>query len=445
MINGKTKVLGIIGDPIGHTLSPEIHRVLAKACQQNTVYVPFHVTPEALSQAMAGVRAMNLLGFNVTVPHKKSVMAYLDECTEEAREMGAVNSVRNQEGKLLGHNTDALGWIRSVEREGVYLSGIRAVLFGAGGAAYGIGTALVKSGAKEIFVVNRTKEKGEALAAHLREKGGCAFAASLLDLTDIDLAVNTTNLGMIPNENQAITQDFSFMKAGGTVCDAVYAPRETLFLKSAKEAGLKTLGGIGMLIEQAVLSYEFFTGEKVPEAAIQELYRMLSFSQNIALCGFMGSGKSTVGKCLAKSYSLSFVDTDQMIEAQEKMTIPEIFAKKGEAYFRRAETEVIRALSHERGKVISLGGGAVLSEENRKILKETGQLIHLGVSAETVIKRVGTASNRPLLSGKSEEEIRALLDARSSAYRDAPAHIATDGKSPEEIVTEIVETVLTKR
>ena len=443
-VDGKTKVLGLLGDPVGHTLSPEIHECLAEAVGQNTVYVPFRVPASALKEAVEGVRALGIAGFNVTVPHKVSVVPFLDGCSEEARMIGAVNAVRREGERLIGHNTDGEGWKRSLLREGVCLQGCRAVIFGAGGAARGIGVTLAQSGAEAIYIVNRTRERGEKLAEDLRQMGANATMADGALPEGIDLAVNTTGVGMFPDPDRAVTGDFSFMKRSGTVCDAVYAPRETLFLQRAKEAGLRTVGGIGMLIMQAVLSYEFFTGTTVPEEAADALYRRLSFPRNIVLTGFMGSGKTTVGKCLAEKYSLAFADTDREIEAREGMKISEIFARKGEARFRAAEREVIREFSSRSGWVLSLGGGAVLSEENRALLKENGLLIYLKTSPETVIQRVGNDPDRPLLYGKSEAEIRALSASREAAYRDADASVTTDGKNPGKIVSEIVEIILTK-
>ena len=443
-VTGSTRVLGIIGDPIGHTLSPEIHRLLAKACKKNTVYLPFRVKSEDLRTAMEGVRALGILGLNVTVPHKMHVIPFLDACTDEAKEMGAVNTVRNENGRLVGHNTDGLGFLRSLLRQGISLAGMRVAVLGAGGAASGICTSLGKSGVREIFIVNRTWERGEALADFLKKKGINAAVCPLSELSEIDLLINTTSVGMIPHTDEAITTDFSFMKQGGYVYDAVYAPRETKLLEKAREAGLRTVSGIGMLIEQAVLSYEFFTGGRVPEKAVSDLYDRLSFPENIILTGFMGSGKSTVGKCLAQAYSLSFADTDRMIEKREGKSVKEIFKEEGEAYFRKAESAVVAELSQKRGTVISLGGGAVVAEENRKRLKESGRLIYLEASPGEIMRRVGNDETRPLLFGKNEAEIYALLDDRLPAYRDAHARVVTDGKTPEEIVAEIVEIVLTK-
>ena len=444
-VDGQTKVLGIMGYPVGHTLSPEIHRYLAEICGQNTVYVPFEVAPENLKDAFFGVRAMGILGLNITVPHKRSVMQYLDETTPEAADMGAVNTIAQKDGKLIGHNTDGLGWKQSLERAGVSLQGKKAALFGAGGAARGIGVILAKSGVSEILIVNRTHEKAEELAQFLSEKGAVAQAVSADALSEIDLAVNTTKVGMLPNENDAVTQDFSFMKPDGVVCDAVYAPRETAFLKAAKEEGIKTVGGIGMLICQAVLSYEFFTGASVPKAAVDELYQRLSFEKNIILAGFMGTGKSTVGKALSRKYSLSYLDTDAEIERREGMSIPDIFAQKGETYFRDRESELIGELSKESGRVVSLGGGAVLRRENLDMLQSSGRLICLEATPETVLERVGESAQRPLLVGKSPTEVAALLEARKPYYDACREHLSVDGKPVTKIVKEIVEKSLTEK
>lgn len=437
-INGETKALGIIGYPVRHTLSPEIHRLLAEGSGRNTAYVPFEVAPSDLAHAADGIRALGILGVNVTIPHKKEIIPYLDELTPEARFAGAVNTVRNENGKLIGHNTDGEGWAKSLRRRGVEITHKKVVLVGAGGAAEGVGAALVREGAREIIVVNRTREKGEALAERLTALGTNAYASTFAEISDADILVNTTSVGM-KNETETPVPDFSFMKQGGTVADCVYTPRETRLLYDAKMQGFQTVGGIGMLIEQAILSYEFFTGVHIGAAVAESLYDRLSFEENIILAGFMGTGKSTVGRALARHYSLTFVDTDEEIEKREQMSVSKIFAEKGEDYFREKEAVLIKELASRKGLVISLGGGAVLREENRAALKGSGHMICLFAKAETILKRVGNKESRPLIFGKTAREIEDLMHSREAVYKECGLPIWVDGKKVDEIIEEIVK------
>jgi len=278
-ITGKTAVYGIIGHPVKHSLSPLMQTEAFKEAGIDAVYVPFEVEPENLEEAVKGLRALSVKGFNVTVPHKERVTEFLDFLSQEAELLGAVNTVKNEDGELTGYNTDAEGFLRSLLEEGVEPEGKRAVMFGAGGAARAVGYALLKGGVKFLNIVNRSFPKAKAVA-ELLGKLGNVLVFPLKEgtvetlLKDADIIVNTTSLGM--KEGDPPLFDYSKIPEGITVVDIIYNPPETPLLKAAREKGCKTVNGLGMLVHQGAVAFEIWTGKKAPvEKMRQTLEREL--------------------------------------------------------------------------------------------------------------------------------------------------------------------------
>ena len=274
MISGTTRVLGVIGDPVAHTSSPAMHNAALKALGLDYVYVAFHVAPDALPQALAGMRALELAGLNVTVPHKQAVMAHLDEISPEAQAIGAVNTVCNRDGKLLGFNTDAFGIIESLKADGGMdsLPG-RVVLLGAGGAARAILYALLaREEVAEVLLLNRTVEKAEALKGDL-DVAGKVRIGSLADsgaIADAGLVINATSIGMHPHEDTSPLADCSCLHAEMLVADIVYNPLETILMRQARSVGARAINGLGMLAWQGARSFEIWTGVMPPVEAMIE-------------------------------------------------------------------------------------------------------------------------------------------------------------------------------
>ncbi|MEE9542290.1 MAG: shikimate dehydrogenase [Thermodesulfobacteriota bacterium] len=271
MITSKTKLIGIFGDPIEQTLSPAIQNAALAELGLDMVYVPFHIPPEGLEGAIEAVRALDMAGVNITIPHKEKVMAFLDEITEEARNIGAVNTVVNKDGKLIGHNTDGAGYVKSLSLETSFdLEGKNVVLIGAGGAARGILSAVLNELPKRVTIANRTLEKAQGLASDFAEKSKIEIKAvpiekdSLLEyIKEADLLVNSTSLGMgakVPFNTLVLSLDKAPKEM--IVSDIVYKPLDTALLKSARREGLKVHKGLGMLIHQGALGFELWTGEK---------------------------------------------------------------------------------------------------------------------------------------------------------------------------------------
>jgi shikimate dehydrogenase len=269
-ITGHTKIIGVIGDPIEHSRSPQMHNAVIQELGLDYVYVPFHVTADQLLSAVNGFKALNVAGINVTLPHKKAVLPLMDEISKEAQLIGAVNTMVFRDGKVEGYNTDARGFIASLYEEGIdSVKGMNVVLLGAGGAAQAVVTGLAIEEVPRITIANRTLENAIKLADEMSRKTGIQMIG--LSLTDnllpklaseCDLLVSTITAGMDPNIELCINLDW--LNKNCIVCDIVYTPPETNLLKEAKDKGLKTVGGMGMLVHQGAISFQQWTGIQPP-------------------------------------------------------------------------------------------------------------------------------------------------------------------------------------
>ena len=277
MIGGKTRVTGLFGHPVGHTLSPAMHNAAFASLGLDWVYLPFNVPPGRLRDAVRGVRALDLAGVNLTVPHKEAVLPLLDDLAPEARSIGAVNTVVNAGGVLTGHNTDAAGFLAALRIDGAFDPRDRSVLIlGAGGAARSVAVGLAMAGAREVLVANRTVERAMALAAHIEGLGVRARAlpwtgpGSLAEIAGTcALVVQATSMGMHPRPGEGVPFPFGSLRAGTLVADLVYNPAETLFLRSAREHGARVLGGGAMLLHQGALAFELWTACPAPLAVMR--------------------------------------------------------------------------------------------------------------------------------------------------------------------------------
>lgn len=278
MISGRTQVLGVIGHPVEHTFSPAMHNAALKALGVDSVYLAFHVLPEFLGEAMAGMRALQVRGLNVTVPHKQGVMEWLDEISPEARAIGAVNTIDNRDGRLKGYNTDAFGVMESLRRQaGLEELPPLVVLLGAGGAARAILYGLLRQKeVEEVLVLNRTVEKAEGLACDL-DPGGRRVRIGSLEpgrqarVRDAGLLINSTSVGMHPHEGFPPLVGRGSMHPGMVVLDIVYNPLRTRLMEEAEAARGRALNGLGMLVYQGARSFEIWTGKKPPVEVMMEV------------------------------------------------------------------------------------------------------------------------------------------------------------------------------
>ena len=280
-ISGKTKVCAIIGDPVEHSLSPIIHNAAFKELGLNLVYVAFTVTTRELQTAILGAKSLGLWGLNVTMPHKNAIMNYLDEVDATAKSIGAVNTVINNNGRLIGYNTDGNGAMIALQENGVYLKEKKLVLIGAGGTAKAIAYQAAQD-VEELVILNRTPEKAKKLAEMLQKSfgkkvKGAALSSEVLEeeLETTDILVNATSMGMDPDVNSSPVPS-SLLRRDLCVMDIVYNPLETRLAADAKSVGAKVVSGIEMLIYQGAVAFEIWTNclapvEVMRKAALNEL------------------------------------------------------------------------------------------------------------------------------------------------------------------------------
>ncbi len=265
-INGQTRIVGVIGDPVQHSRSPQMHNAAIVERKLDYVYVPFHVRSGELQEAIEGFKALNVLGVNVTIPHKQTVMSILDDVSHEATLIGAANTLIFCDGRVSGDNTDAQGFLRAMTEEGIDIPvGGSAVVLGAGGAARAVVVALALSGLDLITIANRTEWKAIQFEKDLAtisetEISAVDLASNQLNLAirSADLLVNTTSVGM--QETDQLLIDPDFLNPGTVVYEIVYTPPETPLLRVAREKGCQTIGGIGMLVHQGAIAFEKWIG-----------------------------------------------------------------------------------------------------------------------------------------------------------------------------------------
>ncbi len=269
-LSADTRLLGVIGDPVGHSLSPAMHNAALEATGLDYVYVAFHVVPDLLVAAIQGMRALRLCGLNVTVPHKQAVIGLLDEVTEEARSIGAVNTIQQVDGTLRGHNTDGYGVLQALRQEGGLerLPGCVALL-GAGGAARAILHALLQQQEVErVVLLNRTVARAEALAAALDHRNAVTVArldaGSTAMIRPAGLLINATSVGMYPHADQSPLTDGRGLHDRMVVMDTVYNPSLTMLMQQARCAGARAVNGMGMLAYQGARSFQIWTGTWPP-------------------------------------------------------------------------------------------------------------------------------------------------------------------------------------
>lgn len=261
MITGKTKIIGIFGDPIEHTLSPLIHNEAFQYLGVDYCYVPFHVKKEKLKEAVEAIRALNIKGVNITVPHKEAVIQYIDKVSDEAEYIGAVNTILNDEGTLKGFNTDAQGFVLSLKEEGVSIKNNNFLVLGAGGAAKAIVYGVLKEGGK-VYIYNRTLIKARSIKERFNNLGFIEVVNTIdRAITEkMNVIVNATSLGLKKDDPMPLSAEL--IKPEHVYCDIVYP--ETPLMREAERVGCKVIGGIGMLLWQAVAAFEIWSGLQAP-------------------------------------------------------------------------------------------------------------------------------------------------------------------------------------
>ncbi|MBR3786731.1 MAG: shikimate kinase [Firmicutes bacterium] len=347
------KKYGLIGEKLGHSYSPQIHSKFGD--------YPYELCEVREDQLEALLKDDTYGGFNVTMPYKKTVIPYCDELSDIAKRIGSVNTiVRTEDGRLIGGNTDHYGFIYLLKANGIEVEGRKCMVLGSGGASMTVRTALQDLGAGEIVVISRSGENNyENIQKHF----------------DSEVIVNTTPVGMYPNNGRAPINIDDFYNCQGVV-DLIYNPSKTKLVLDAMAKSIPACSGLEMLVAQAKEASELFQGIEIEDEEIDAAYdEVRSEMLNTILIGMPGAGKSLIGGEIAARMGKKFVDIDDMVEEHEGMTIPEIFAQKGEAYFRRVETEMLQKACIQSGLVIGTGGGIVKKKINYNIIKQNGVVI----------------------------------------------------------------------
>ena len=403
----------MIGERLPHSFSKEIHEKIAD--------YDYSLKKLKADEVADFILSKNFKAINVTIPYKQTVIPFLDEISPEAQAIGAVNTVVNRGGVLHGYNTDFGGMRALIERTEVELKYKKALILGTGGTSRTAAAVCERLGAKEILRVSRSGREGsityeQAYAAH----------------GDADVIINTTPCGMFPNLFDCPIELSRFEKLSGVI-DAVYNPLNTALVLAAKERGLNASGGLYMLVAQAVLAAQHFLDKELDVIKLTNtIYEEIYFSKrNIVLSGMPGSGKSTVGKLIAEQLGREFIDTDALIVARAG-EITRIFEEHGEPYFRDLETEVIKELAPLNGKVISLGGGAVLRDENVGALRHNGEIFFIDRSPEYLIP----TSDRPLADEKAK--IMRLYDQRIERYMATADYIIDGDCEPADVADSVM-------
>ena len=403
---------GLIGEHLPHSFSKEIHEHLA-----DYTYDLHELTPDALDGFM---REKAFKAINVTIPYKRDVMAYLDEISPSAKEIGAVNTIVNRGGRLSGYNTDMLGMQALISRIGLDLTGKTVLILGTGGTSHTAQYVAKHLGAGKVVTVSRSGRGGSV-----------TYEDAPRLYPDAAVILNTTPAGMFPNvDAQAI--DLSLFPALEGVADVVYNPLRTQLVRQAHTLGLPAEGGLYMLVGQAVAAVEIFLDQKLPDDALDRVFRNIyKGKENIVLTGMPGCGKSTVGKRLAKLLDRPLLELDQMIEQKAGMHPSEIIRTQGEAAFRDLESEIVSEASLETGCVISTGGGVILREENMRRLRANGRIYFIN----RPLKYILPTDDRPLSADREALEQR--FKERYPIYQ-ATADAVIPVQGPPKTVAEAV-------
>ena len=397
---------GLLGRHLGHSYSPYIHSRLGDYC-----YELFEREPEEIE---AFLKNGDFSGINVTVPYKKDVIPYLDELTPVARQLGAVNTVVRRGEKLIGHNTDYFGFMTMVKESGLEISGKKVLVLGSGGAS-NTATAVLEELNAHVVVISRQRQNNYT-NLHLH--------------ADASVIVNTTPVGMYPNAgNTPVSLDLFPVLEGGL--DVVYNPARTKLLLDAEKRGLVAMNGLLMLVAQAKEAAQWFTQAPITEADISTIYRDLQRRmENIILIGMPGSGKTTVGKCLAQKTGRDFVDADEELIRYAGRSIPEIFARDGEAVFRQLETYILSQIGQKSNLVIATGGGCVTQAQNYPLLHQNGTIFCLNRD----ISKLPT-DGRPLSQQNKADEMYRI---RKPLYETFADNMIDNNGDPDDAVRHIL-------
>lgn len=378
---------GLLGEKLSHSYSPEIHKELG-----DYDYRLYNVAPEELESFLL---TGDFQGLNVTIPYKKAVIPFCAELSPLARKIGSVNTIiRREDGTLFGDNTDYFGFAYMAEKAGISFADKKILVLGSGGTFLTAKAVMEDADAREIVLVSRT---GEVNYSNLNLH------------TDADIIVNTTPIGMYPDNGEKLLTLSDFPKCSGVI-DVIYNPMSTALILEAKKLNIPCTGGFPMLVAQAVKSAELFTGKDIPDYRTGEIIHKLANKVfNLILIGMPGAGKTSIGAEIAKILRKPFLDMDTIIAEEAGKSIPEIFATQGEGAFREMEKDLAAKIGKERGAVIATGGGSILNPLNQDALMQNGKIYFIERELSLLAR-----DGRPL--SKDLETLQKMYEERLPIY-----------------------------
>ncbi len=400
---------GLLGEKLPYSFSPEIHAEFG-----DYAYQLFEIAPENLDSFLRG-RVFQ--GLNVTIPYKKAVIPYCDQLSDAAKAIGSVNTITfDAQGRMLADNTDYYGFSYMARAAGVEFAHKKVLVLGSGGTSLTACAAIRDAGGLPVVISRGGQDNYQNLDRH----------------ADAKVLVNTTPVGTFPNTD-AKPVDLAAFPALEAVLDVVYNPGTTRLLFQAKRLGLRCSGGLRMLVAQAKRASELFQGKEIPDKEIERVVEKLRRKvTSIVLIGMPGSGKTSVGRLVAAALGREFLDLDAEIERRAGMPIPEIFAKKGEAAFRKMESALAQELGSRAGIVLATGGGVVKDPDNYERLAQNGRIFCLRRELDKLDR-----SDRPL-SG-DDAAMRRMYAEREPLYRAFADVIVDNNGAVEQAAQKIVE------
>lgn len=432
MINSDTKLFAIAGKPVLHSKSPDIFNGLFKAMNFNGRYLKISAKDASGINCLS--KLLGLSGINITAPYKETFMEFATHIDNASEHIGACNTALFNENKTEVFNFDWIGVINSLREKIGDLKDKKALIIGAGGAAKAAVFGLLNSGVN-VTITNRTLKNAELLS----EK----FPIHIITSENINSEISQFDLIVNTLEFPFSIFDFSLISKKQIVFDANY--KNSIFYDHCLLNNITMINGFPWLIHQATFAFKTFTGIDVSSDFITEILSKESPPNKniIAFTGLSGVGKTSISKMLADSISWKFLDVDREIEKLCGMTVSEIFMHYGEDYFRKAETEMLLSLKGEEKLVLSLGGGLIMNELNRKWLKENALVVMLMADFETIAERINS-DNRPLVNPKSKiENLREMFQNRKKHYLEsADLILYNQDVSPEELILILKQEVL---
>lgn len=415
---------GLIGEKLTHSFSKEIHEEIGRY-DYGLLEIPRTEIGKFLKEK-------DFKAVNVTIPYKREVIPFLDEISKEAKAIGSVNCIRNDGGRLIGHNTDFDGLSALADYAGIDMREKKVLILGTGGTSDTALAVAKMAGASEVYKVSR-RAPGSDRALERDEAPVVTYEEARRRCKDAEVIINTTPCGMYPNIFSKAIDLEDFKRLDG-VLDVVYNPLSTMLIARARSMGVKGKGGLYMLVAQAVKAAEFFLSCEYGKEEIDRIYEKIYKKKlNIVLTGMPASGKTTIGRIIAQKLNRELIDTDLLIEKDQDMTIPQIFHQFGENYFRDVETRIIKEAAAKTGTVISTGGGAVLRGENVEALKLSGRIFFIDRDPAALTP----TSDRP--KAFNREEIMKRYEERYDIYVSTADHIIKSEETAEEAALEVLE------